>query len=239
MSAIPEPHDELPHHRAERFARIRRVKQMLKFMPRRAVMHKYPLIGRFAALARKRAYLWSLKPQHMRPALYAGSILSLLPVMGVQLPLALLLSLLLRANFMVLGGLQFITNPFTAAPIYYATHQLGAYVIRHAGVGESLPSADPNEVVLPLNEPVDPALVEASPAPAKSAAPRPAITPSRARRIGTAINALILGGVISGAALGLVLDIFYRNYWQRHVHAPPRRPRHQRGPEPPDGTKNI
>lgn len=241
MSAAPEPHDEHPHHRAERFARIRRVKQMLRFMPRRAVMHKYPLVGRFAEGARQRAYLWSLKPEHMRPAFYAGSILSLLPVMGVQLPLALLLSILLRANFMVLGGLQFITNPFTAAPIYYATHQLGAYVIRHAGFGESLPAADPNEAVLPLAESGDPAHLET---PAKTSAPRHAITPSRARRIGTAINALILGGVISGAALGLVLDILYRNYWQHHTHAPPRRPRRERertdrGPEPPSGAGNI
>jgi len=220
-----EPFAEHPQQRENRFARIRRVKQMLRFMPRRAVMHKYPLVGRFAAMARQRAYLWSMKPQHMRPALYVGSILSLLPVMGVQLPLALLLSILLRANFMVLGGLQFITNPFTAAPIYYATHQLGAYVIRHAGFGESPGAADPQEVVLPLNEPLDPAHIDAAP---KTAAPtRPAMGPSRVRRIGTAINALIIGGVLSGAALGLVLDILYRNYWQSHTahrtHAPPRR----------------
>lgn len=241
VTNAPQPHDEHPHHRAERFARIRRVKQMLKFMPRRAVMHKYPIVGRFAEGARKRAYLWSLKPEHMRPAFYAGSILSLLPVMGAQLPLALLLSLLLRANFMVMGGLQFITNPFTAAPIYYATHQLGAYVIRHVGIGESLPAADPDEAVLPLNEPIEGSHVEA---PAKTAAPRSTITPSRVRRIGTAINALILGGVISGAALGLVLDILYRNYWQHHTHAGPRRPRRERdgpnrGPDPPVGGENI
>jgi uncharacterized protein (DUF2062 family) len=209
-------HDEPPHRQAERFARIRRVKQMLKFMPRRAVLHKYPLVGRFAEMARKRAFLWSLKYEHMRPSFYAGSILSLLPVMGVQLPLALLLSLLLRANFMVMGGLQFITNPFTAAPIYYATHQLGVYVITTAGFGEALPAADPNETVLPLADEHD------GPAPARKAEPT---RPSRVRRIGTAINALIVGGVISGAALGLVLDILYRNYWQHHTHAPPRRRR--------------
>lgn len=228
MADHRESSAEHPQQRADRFARIRRVKQMLRFMPRRAVMHKYPLVGRFAELARQRAYLWSLKPQHMRPALYAGSILSLLPVMGVQLPLALLLSVLLRANFMVLGGLQFLTNPFTAAPIYYATHQLGAYVIRHAGFGESPAAADPQEIVLPLNEPFDPAHVDTAP---KAAAPaRPAMGPSRIRRIGTAINAMIIGGVLSGAALGLVLDILYRNYWQSHTahraHAPPRRRRH-------------
>lgn len=227
MTQNPEQHDheEHPTKRAERFARIRRLKQLLRFMPRRAMMHKYPIVGRFAEMARRRAYLWSMKPESMRPAFYAGSVLSLLPVMGMQLPLALILSIFLRANFMVLGGLQFITNPFTAAPIYYATHELGAYVIRTAGFGEALPSADPNEAVLPLGEQHEPALVQPEPEPEPE-------RPSRVRRIGTAINALIVGGVISGTALGLLLDILYRNYWQHHTRSPRRR-------RPPPGAPTI
>lgn len=118
--------------------RIRRVKRLLRFAPRRAVFHTYPLIGRFAAFARRRAYLWSFKTAHVRPAFYAGSILSFLPVMGVQLPLALILALVLRSNFMVMGGLQFITNPFTAAPIYYATYKLGEHVISATGINTTL-----------------------------------------------------------------------------------------------------
>lgn len=210
MPAQPEPHHE-------RFARLRRVKQLLRFMPRRAMMHKYPLVGRFAEVARKRAYLWSLKPENMRPAFYAGSVLSLLPVMGIQLPIALLLSLLLRANFMVLGGLQFITNPFTAAPIYYATHQLGAGIIRATGFGASLPAVDAEDPSL-LLEPV----VEAPSAAAGVPGKHPAI--SLTRRFGNAINALILGGVLSGLALGLLLDILYHNYWISHVPRAPRGP---------------
>lgn len=213
-SEHPDPH-EPPHEKRERFARIRRIRQLLRFMPRRAVLHNYPIVGRFADVARKRAYLWSFRYEHLRASLYAGSILSLLPVMGVQLPLAFLLSLLLRTNFMVLGGLQFITNPFTAAPIYYATHQLGAYVIATAGFGEALPAADPNEQVLPLHDP-DP---HAATAATKAAAP------STARRIGTAINALIVGGIISGAALGFILDILYRNYWRHYTLTHPERRR--------------
>lgn len=214
-----DPH-EPPHAKRERFARIRRIRQMLRYMPRRAVMHNYPLIGRFAEIARRRAYLWSFRYENMRPSLYAGSILSLLPLMGVQLPLAFVLSLLLRANFMVMGGLQFITNPFTAAPVYYATHELGAYVISVAGFGEALAAADPNEPVLPLNEVA--AAADAPPdAPPKSA--------STVRKIGTAINALIVGGMLSGAALGLLLDILYRNYWRHYTL---RHPRLLRPPDP-------
>jgi uncharacterized protein (DUF2062 family) len=136
--------------------------------------------------------------------------------MGIQLPIALLLSLLLRANFMVLGGLQFITNPFTAAPIYYATHQLGAGIIRATGFGASLPAENADDPNLSL-EPV----VE-TPAAAGVPAKHPSI--SLTSRVGNAINALILGGVLSGIALGLLLDILYHNYWISHSPRAPRGP---------------
>ncbi|QYM78059.1 DUF2062 domain-containing protein [Horticoccus luteus] len=193
-------------------------------MPRRAVFHRYPFVGRFAAAARRRAYLWSFKSAHVRPALYAGSVLSLLPVMGVQLPLALLLSLLLRSNFMILGGLQFITNPFTAAPIYYATHQLGAAIIHSTGIGRS-----PDEHA--ISAPISDGAVEAPPRDELSADsasvrhPSPHPHPWR-HRIGTAFNALVLGGTLSGLALGLVLDLAWRlgaaSHARHKIHRPPR-----------------
>lgn len=195
---------EEPNAREERFARLRRLKQFLRFMPRRAVFHKYPLIGRFAEAARKRAYLWSFKTTHLRPSFYAGSILALLPVMGMQLPLAFLLCLLLRGNFMVMGGLQFITNPFTAAPIYYATHELGKTVIEASGFGRS---PEPVESVEPGAAPdLAPPRLE----PARIAPPPPPHEMHWGRRVGTAINALVIGGVISGALLGVLLDLLWR-----------------------------
>jgi uncharacterized protein (DUF2062 family) len=218
---------EEPQAREERFARLRRLKQFLRFMPRRAVMHKYPVIGRFAEVARKRAYLWSFKSAHVRPAFYAGSILSLLPVMGVQLPLAFILCLLLRGNFMVMGGLQFITNPFTAAPIYYATHQLGKTIIEASGFGQSLETVDPVKV-----EPVE--VTDASPRlePAKVTPPAPAQEIHWGRRIGTAINALVIGGVISGALLGLLLDLLWRLGAEYYAKKHPRPPSASRSTEP-------
>lgn len=199
---MSDPH--LPHQR-EHHARIRRVKFFLRFMPRRAVLHKYPLVGRFAAIARKRSYLWSFKTADVRPALYVGSILSLMPFMGVQMPLSFMLALLLRTNFMVLGGLQFITNPFTAVPIYYGTHQLGAAVISMSGFGHSI------EVIETPAFMIDAEAVEATdPEPD---VPDPAEPPGKLRwtqGLGTRINALLLGGLISGLALGGVLDVLWR-----------------------------
>jgi len=88
-----------------------RVKRLLRLLPRRAVFHRYPIIGRFAPFARRRAYLWSFKPEHMRPAIYVGAIISLWPLMGFQVALAFVAALLVRGNVMVAAALQLITNP--------------------------------------------------------------------------------------------------------------------------------
>lgn len=201
------------HARQDRHTRFRRWKQLMRFVPRRAAMHRYPLIGRFAAMARKRAYLWSFKPQNLRPAFYAGSILSVMPVMGVQLPLAFILALLLRANFMVLGGLQFITNPVTAVPIYLTTYELGSNIIRWSGFGESIP----------IPEHLD---TTTSTLPPRLEAARPGPPPSGevhwGRRIGTKINALVIGGAIIGTLLGVLLDFTWRflleRFGPKHLH---------------------
>jgi uncharacterized protein len=190
------------HHRKERFARIRRVKNLLRFMPRRARFHKYPLIGRFAALARKRSYLWSFKTAHVRPALYAGSILAFMPLLGAQLPLSLALAFLLRANFMVLGGLQFITNFFTAVPIYIGTYKLGQAIIQLLGFGGSIEvSKETPEALAVLIEPQTPTDL------------------SWTQTLGNNINALIIGGLVVGLITACLFDFFWRlGVRQSEVH---------------------
>lgn len=205
------PHEE---HRRHRHRRIRRVKALLRYMPRRAVFHRYPFIGRFAAFARKQPYLWSFKASNLTRAYYAGSILSLLPVMGIQLPTALLLAVLLRTNLMVLGGLQFISNPATVW-IYGGTWWVGATVIESTGFG------------------VDPTPAETE-GPATVAAPdhTDLATPTTTtqlrhwtRTVGTSINALVLGGVLCGTLLGAILDLVTRLIAGRgHLHPRPKTP---------------
>ncbi|MEO7599605.1 MAG: DUF2062 domain-containing protein [Opitutus sp.] len=196
------PEDPPEEQNPGRLARRRRAKKLLRLMPRRAVMHKYPLIGRFADFARRRAYLWSFRTENLRPSFYAGSVLSVLPVMGVQLPVAFVLCLVLRGNFMVMGGLQFITNPFTAAPIYYATHHLGLKIIEVSGLGASIPFVEePGPTAAEdLTEPA-PQLEPATVAPPESI--------HWTRRVGTAINALVIGGVVCGTLLGATLDLIW------------------------------
>lgn len=215
--------------REEHHENIRRTKRMLRWMPRRARMHKYPLIGRFAAYARNRSYLWSFRSEHVRPALYVGSILSLMPTLGVQLPLALLMAIVLRMNFMVVGGLQFLTNPVTAPALYYGTYQLGHAIIEASGFGGSVEVA-PDAPVLP-GAPVDRSeeMTHSAPYPEPAHAPKELKWTSR---FGTAINALVLGAVVSGAVLGLVLDLIWRFAAARVV-----RGRERRANRPPPPAK--
>lgn len=109
----------------EKRRRIRRLKRWLRPLPRRTNVHRYPVLNWFAIAARKRYYLWSFRPEQAVPALQVGCILTLLPIYGLQIPLALVLAFLLRANLPILAGLQLITNPFTVLPIWYALYQIG------------------------------------------------------------------------------------------------------------------
>lgn len=119
-------------------ARRRRLRWLLRKLPRRANLHRYPGIRRFAAAARKRPFLWSFKRAQILPAVYVGTVLSLMPTYGIQFIIAFAAALLFRANLTVMAGLQLINNPLTAAPIYLATDFTGMWLISETGVGYGL-----------------------------------------------------------------------------------------------------
>ena len=68
------------------------------------------------------------------PAIYAGCILTLMPLFGIQLPLSLLLALVLRANLPILAGLQIVSNPITVIPIWFSAYQIGRHFLGVIGV---------------------------------------------------------------------------------------------------------
>lgn len=125
----------------ERFARIRRVKKLMRYLPRKATLHNYPFIRFFADTARKRHYLWSFRSKEVIPALYAGWILTMMPLIGVQIPIAFALALIFRANLVILVALQFISNTFTLVPIYTLDYYVGHYILSLFG-GESVPTLE-------------------------------------------------------------------------------------------------
>ena len=119
----------------ERRRRIRLVKKWLKPLPRRSNVHRYPVLKWFGQSAKKRSFLWSFRSREMIPAIFLGMIVALMPLVGVQmLVVSLLAVFLVRANLPVLIGLQWISNPFTMGPIYYADYQMGMAMMELLGL---------------------------------------------------------------------------------------------------------
>jgi len=119
-------------------ARRRRLRWLLKKLPRRANIDRYPVLRRFADAARKRPYLWSFKRAQVVPAVYVGTVLALMPTYGLQFLIAFVAAMVFRANATVMVGLQLITNPLTLAPIYLFTDWLGRRVIDTTGYGHGI-----------------------------------------------------------------------------------------------------
>jgi uncharacterized protein (DUF2062 family) len=133
--------EELRRHRHDLRTRRRRLRILLRRLPRRANVHRYPVIRWFAHLAAKAPFLWSYRHENVMPALYGGAVLAFLPLFGTQFLLAFGVALLLRANLTITVGLQFITNPFTLVPIYGFTALVGTRIMHALGLGSDLPPA--------------------------------------------------------------------------------------------------
>ncbi len=127
-----EEHDRL---KTLRHARIRRVKQLLRWLPRRTNIQRYPVLKWFAERARKRPFLWSFKVAHATSAFYAGSIIAFLPLYGIQFAVAFFAAVFFRANLPIMCGLQLISNPFTVAIIYPINFFVGKHVIHFFSFG--------------------------------------------------------------------------------------------------------
>jgi hypothetical protein len=107
-----------------------RLKRLLRRMPRRGNIHRYPGLKWIAEFAKKRMYLWSLRPREVTPALYVGTIVSFLPIPGLQIPVALVCALVLRANLPIFIALQFLSNWLTSIPIFFACHEVGRLMLK-------------------------------------------------------------------------------------------------------------
>jgi uncharacterized protein (DUF2062 family) len=185
-------HDELDQHRREYRSRTRRIRRLLRPLPRRATVAKYPVLKWFAETARKSWFLWSFKRGPLLRAIYFGSVLSLLPLLGIQLPLSLLLCLVVRANLPVCAALQFITNPLTAVPLYGFTYLVGHWVLHQFDGGER--AYDPSAAL---------ALVESG---------------ELLSAAGDVLGGLLVGGLVVGLALGLLVDLGWRLFaWEARV----------------------
>lgn len=135
------PDDDLHRHQTEWFRRRQRLRRILRPLPRRANLSRYPVLKWFARHAQRAAFLWSFKRANVIPSLYVGSVLAFLPLYGLQLPLAFGAALGVRGNLTVMAALQFITNPLTIVPVYGFTAWVGLGAMAFAGIGDAWPDA--------------------------------------------------------------------------------------------------
>jgi uncharacterized protein (DUF2062 family) len=118
-----------------RLKRIRLLKKILRYIPRKASIHKYPILNKFADSARKRPYLWSFRISEATPALYLGWIVTFMPIpSALQIVVAFFLAMACRANVMILTCLQLLSNPFTFVPMWLLTYNVGSHVTGFFGV---------------------------------------------------------------------------------------------------------
>ena len=184
--------------RKARHKRIRQVKAILRYLPRRASLHRYPVIKWFHKSARKRAYLWSFKTEFVSNALFWGCILAFLPIVGIQIPLATILAMFVRANLPVIVALQWISNPGTLVPIYFASYKIGDTLFRLIGVH-------------PPSERGDAAITEDIEQASSSISNLIAfVQDSRLEKLLYLGGATTLGGLMVGLFLGTILATLYR-----------------------------
>ncbi|MDR1254706.1 MAG: DUF2062 domain-containing protein [Puniceicoccales bacterium] len=105
--------------------RRKQAKKWLRYLPRRSTFARYKILRWFGDSLLKRRYLWSFKYQAVKPALYSGWILTLLPVMGAQTLIASILAIIFKANIMILVALQMISNPLTVGILWPFEYKVG------------------------------------------------------------------------------------------------------------------
>jgi uncharacterized protein (DUF2062 family) len=99
-------------------------------LPSRSSIRRNRFIGKWGRqFLDKYPELWSFAYGPMRSSYYAGWILTFMPVMGLQITLAIILAIFLRANVMILVALQMLSNPFTIGFLWTFEYHIGKFIL--------------------------------------------------------------------------------------------------------------
>ena len=129
MNEAAEEIARIREQQAQRHSRIRMAKQLLRPLPRRANIHRWPVLKWFAKSARKRPYLWTFRQREVSLSIYLGSVIAFLPIMGFQFGIGFAIAVLMRVNLPTILGVQMVTNVFTAPAVYAFTAWVGHSLI--------------------------------------------------------------------------------------------------------------
>lgn len=103
------------------------------WLPTPEKLRENRLVGMFAPfLADPR--LWQMNRNSLNRAVFVGVLAAFFPLPG-QMPLAIIGSLLVRANIPMAVALTWITNPLTAIPVFWVAYYLGAFLLSEPILG--------------------------------------------------------------------------------------------------------
>ncbi len=78
--------------------------------------------------------LWSFKAEPLARGLAIGMFVAFTPTLGFQMAISCFILLLIPGNLPIAIAVCWITNPATAAPIYYAEYRVGEWIYSIFGV---------------------------------------------------------------------------------------------------------
>lgn len=122
---MSDPHHH--EHAAKTYRRLwrRRLRRVLKPLPRRSNLSRYPVLRHIKHWFAPFPFLWSYRQSETLRAVYLGSIITFLPIMGGQIFVGAVLALLFRANLTIMTALQFVSNPLTGPFMYALSYLVG------------------------------------------------------------------------------------------------------------------
>ena len=111
------------------FEDIMKWRQWLKAkLPTRNDIENHRALSWAKPLMNNKEY-WKLNEQSISRAVFIGILISFVPL-PIQMILAVLLGLFLRANLILSAALVWISNPVTIPPIFYFCYRLGRWLMQ-------------------------------------------------------------------------------------------------------------
>lgn len=102
-------------------------KLIRRFLPSAATVKNHPSL-RFLGDLLHDPNLFHLNRHSVSLAFFVGIFIAFMPIPG-QMPLAAFAALLMRCNLPIAVALSWITNPITMPAIFFATYQLGRWLL--------------------------------------------------------------------------------------------------------------
>lgn len=109
-----------------------------KWLPNHDSMHRDKNTRWIAQWLREHPYLWALNRKTIAKGVGAGLLVAFIPI-PVQIILASLLALLVRANLPIAVVSTLITNPFTFVPINLLIYHIGTSITGGNGISDPPP----------------------------------------------------------------------------------------------------